>query len=219
MPTAEAQVPTDRASRYLVQLCHHASRMGGHRMTRLPAHVNADHDMPGNVNAEWSDTHGTLTVDGGTCTLRATTDDLLLRAEAPDERTLLRLQEMITRNLTRFSRREPLTVTWHRLDAPTAAAHEEDTMPTPTEATTAPRTRRRTIILAGAGVLAVAGHVVLSATVLAAPPWASWTADAVLAIVVVKTVLIGLGYRTHHRHKARTRQPAAEPGATGRPAG
>ena len=213
MPTAEAQVPTERASRYLVQLCRHANQMGGHRMTRLPDHIRADpqarHDMPRNVAAEWSDTQGTISVDGAACTLRATAGALALRADAVDDDTLVRLQEMITRNLGRFSRREPLTVTWRRLDETTTAAHEGDSMPAPTGTTTPHRARRRTIVLAGAGVLAVAAHVVLGAAVLAAPPWAGWTADAILAIVLVKTALIGLGYFTHHRRKAKIRRTSS----------
>src|SRR2546428_7752423 len=135
MPTTEARIPTERASRYLVQLCRHANQMGRHRITRPPAH--AGHSMPTGVTAEWSDTSGTVRAGGATCTLRATADALLLRAEAADEDTLDRLREMITRNLTRFSRREPLTVDWHGLEAAP-----------PVVQSTEPRASRRTVVLA-----------------------------------------------------------------------
>ncbi len=191
MPTTEARIPTERASRYLVQLCRHANQMGRHRITRPPAH--AGHSMPAGVTAEWSDTAGTISAGGASCILRATPDALLLRAEAADEDSLRRLREMITRNLTRFSRREPLTVAWHGLDA------------TPPVSSTQPRAGRRTVILAVIATLAVLAHVVLGAAVLSAPRWAGWTADAILAVVLLKAALIALGYRAHVRRKAGTR--------------
>jgi hypothetical protein len=189
MPTAEARIPTERASRYLVQMCQHATKLGRHRITRMPAH--AGHAMPTGVTAEWSEVSGTISAGGARCALSATAGALLLRAEAADEDALRRLQEMITRNLTRFSRREPLTVAWQRLDAVGPVEPEP----------TAAGTHRRTIILVGVGVLAVAAHVVLAAAL----PWAGWTADAVLAIVLVKAALLGLGYRTRLRRRARLR--------------
>jgi hypothetical protein len=189
MPTTEARIPTERASRYLVQLCRHANQLGRHRITRMPTH--AGHSMPTGVTAEWSEVSGTISAGGARCTLRATEDALLLRAEADDEDALRRLQEMITRNLTRFSRREPLSVTWQGSDAAGPVEPEP----------AAAGTHRRTLILAGAGVLAVGAHVVLGAAVLAAPPWAGWTADAVLAVVLVKIVLVGLAYRRRSQHR------------------
>src|SRR5438105_4257601 len=141
MPTAEATVATDRASRYLVQLCRHASQIG--------------RTMPAKIAAEWSESDGTIGVDGATCTMLATPDALLMLAEAYYDDKLLRLKETITKNLTRFSRREPLTVRWQRAgETPIQAPH---------------RGRRRTIVLVGAGILAVAAHLLLGATVLAAP--------------------------------------------------
>jgi len=211
MLTAEATVPTERPSRYLTQLCRHASQMSRHRITRLPAHVTKDpqarHEMPREVNAEWSETEGTVRVDGATCTLQAGTDVLRLRVEATDEPTLLRIQDMITRNLSRFSRREPLTVTWQRVDAPAdPPPHGGGPLPAPTGTTTTHPRRRRTIMLIVLGGLAVAAHVVLGAAALAAPPWAGWAADTILAVVLLKAAVIGLGYLAHRRRKtAKTR--------------
>jgi fatty acid desaturase len=63
----------------------------------------------------------------------------------------------------------------------------------PTEQPTARRSRRRVIVLALIGILAIAAHLVLGGAVLAAPPWAGWAATGVLAVVLVKAALIGLG--------------------------
>lgn len=179
MPIAEARVHTDRSSRYLVQLCRHAGKMGRH----------------GRVDVQWSDTRGTLTIDGDTCTLLALPDALLLRAEAADEPGLARIQELITANLRRFSTRDPLTVRWHRGDTPAEAA------PTPTR-----RHRRHwTVPLVVLAVLAVAAHVLLGSAALAAPAWAGWLADAVLVLLLLKAALVGLGYLTHRLRTRATR--------------
>src|SRR5439155_6528243 len=200
MPTAEALVHTERPSRYLVQLCRHANQMGRHRMTRLPAHIAGDpqarHTMPANIEAEWSDTRGVVSTDGGRCTLQATSDTLMLRAEADDEDTLHRMQDLITRNLTRFSRRDPLTVTWHRPETPGETGNATRT---PAGPATTHRRRHRTILLVAAGALAIAAHVALGGAVLAAPSWTGWAADAVLVVIVVKVAVIGGGYLAHHR--------------------
>ena len=45
--------------------------------------------------------------------MRASGDALLLRAEAADGAALEFIESLIGSHLERFSRREPLTVTWH----------------------------------------------------------------------------------------------------------
>src|SRR6266498_4632290 len=141
MPTAEATVATDRASRYLVQRCRHASQVGRHQLNRAPAHASpAQHEIPAKLATEWSESDGPISVAGATCTLRATPDALLLHAEADDDDNLLRLQEMITKNLARFSRREPLVVRWQRVDQPGG---------TPVQAPHRGRHRTTVLVLAG----------------------------------------------------------------------
>ncbi|TMR88409.1 DUF2218 domain-containing protein [Nonomuraea basaltis] len=114
MPTTEARVTTERAGRYLVQLCRHAGQMGH----GFPAHPGRGPHMggerPKNIKADWSETDGTITVDGGTCVLHATPEALTLRVEAEDEERLQRIQALVTRNLTRMGRRDDLTVDWTR---------------------------------------------------------------------------------------------------------
>jgi hypothetical protein len=128
MLTAEARVETDRPGRYLTQLCQHLSNRGRHLgtgMGRPSRHRPSGHqdDAPrpvtaGQVRVEWTETEGTVTFPGGQCTMRADGDALLLRAEAVDGAALEFIENLIGSHLGRFSRREPLTVTWHPAGAP-----------------------------------------------------------------------------------------------------
>ena len=116
MLTAEAQIQTRRPSRYLTQLCKHASDMGGHRGHRMRARHGggASEGSPEVQHVEWSDTHGIVALSWGQCTLQATSSTLTLRAEAADEENLRRIQELITARLERFGQRDHLKVDWQR---------------------------------------------------------------------------------------------------------
>jgi hypothetical protein len=108
MPTAEAHVPTERASRYLQQLCSHASRMRHGR--GLGRGHGRGHAGP---SAEaTSDTTGRITRGTAICDLTATPTGLTLRASAEDEEQLRGLQEAVTRTLERVGRRDGLIVDW-----------------------------------------------------------------------------------------------------------
>jgi hypothetical protein len=130
MLTAEARVETDRPGRYLAQLCQHLSNRGRHlgtgkgrQMRHRPGGHGGDHPQPGpaeQVHVEWSESEGTVTFPGGQCVMRASGDALLLRAEAADAGTLQFIENLIGTHLARFSRREPLTATWHPAGALTA---------------------------------------------------------------------------------------------------
>lgn len=109
MPTAEAQVTTDRASRYLVQLCRHLGRMSRMR--------HGGESPPAVEHVDRSDTTGTIRFTHGTCTLHATDDVLTLRIEADDEDSLRQLQQGIARRLGTIGRRDELTVHWRQLPA------------------------------------------------------------------------------------------------------
>jgi hypothetical protein len=107
MPTAEARIRTDRASRYLDQLCGHTARIGGHH------HHGADTAaavMP--RRAEATGTDGVIEFDRGRCTLRATADELTLRAEANEAQHLTLIQDALADRLRLIGRRDQLTVTW-----------------------------------------------------------------------------------------------------------
>jgi hypothetical protein len=118
MPTAEAQIETGRPSRYLVQLCQHAAAMGsaphGHR-------AHHGDGPPTRVQAEWSGTLGVIRFDPwGQCTVEATATTLTLRIEAAGENELRQIRDLITSDLTRFGRRDQLSVTWQHGEAPGA---------------------------------------------------------------------------------------------------
>jgi hypothetical protein len=116
MLTAEARIDTERPSRYLVQLCKHAAAMGATQGHGPRVHLRGlltRREVQ--VHAEWTDTHGTVTfTPWGRCTLTADATTLTVRIDAADEDDVCRIQDVITRNLNRFGRRERLTVQWHR---------------------------------------------------------------------------------------------------------
>jgi hypothetical protein len=64
------------------------------------------------AHVEWSDDRGVISFDWGRCTLRADPGVLTLRAEAPDEGSLHRLEQRIADRLEQVGRRDRLTVTW-----------------------------------------------------------------------------------------------------------
>ncbi len=109
MLTGETTIQTANASRYLVQLCEHATKMG-HRLRHL--HTRAAHERPEVVDVDWSDTHGTLTLSWGRCVLDAGPTTLTVQVEAADEENLHGVQDVVTGDLERFGRREGLTVVW-----------------------------------------------------------------------------------------------------------
>lgn len=124
MPTSEALVRTTNPNRYLTQLCKHASAMGQARHFGARIHLGAQLDRGEvQVSAEWSDTRGTVSFrPWGTCALTTTGDTLALRAEGIDEDGLLSIQDVITRDIERFGRREHLTVEWQREQNPETAS-------------------------------------------------------------------------------------------------
>jgi hypothetical protein len=119
MLTVEAQIETERASRYLVQLCRHAAAMAGGRGHRFRNHAggHARARREVQVHAEWSETHGTISfTPWGQCTIQANASTLAVRVEATDEEDLRQIQDVIARDLDRFGQRDHLTVNWSRRD-------------------------------------------------------------------------------------------------------
>lgn len=214
-PALEARVATKRASRYLTQFCKHATAMGsGGHTPRMHPQGTASHRQV-KVTAEWSDTEATVTFDPwGRCTLLADDDILVLRIEAAGDDGLRQIRDVMTRDFERFSRRNPLTVTWQQ--------HESST-PTLTPAVTASpdaggvagdphhrpvRSRRHTVLIVVAVALLVGLHLGLAGTAVADSSWLGLAANVAVALVVLKVVLFALARaRIRRRRASGTHRP------------
>jgi hypothetical protein len=119
MLTAEAVIATDHPDRYLARLGKHAAKMGSGLSHRPRSHGNGQRP-PQVRHAEWSATSGTVTLDCGGWTMHTAPGTLRLRAEAADQASLQKIQDMLTTRLVKFGRRENLTVTWQPPGAPAA---------------------------------------------------------------------------------------------------
>jgi hypothetical protein len=114
MLTAEADIRTEHAARYLARLCGHAGKMGtaGRRLGhRRPSHAPGD-VAPEVRHVECSGTEGTVRLNWGQWTMRALPGLLAVRAEAADQESLRRIQDLLTARLEKFGQREHLTVDW-----------------------------------------------------------------------------------------------------------
>ncbi|MFR0689029.1 DUF2218 domain-containing protein [Enterobacterales bacterium AE_CKDN230030158-1A_HGKHYDSX7] len=89
---SRATVTTPEAARYLKRLCNHFAH-------KLPVELTED--------------RGVLPFEFGTCRLQATSQALLLEAEAADAPLLERLQNVVVSHLDRFAWKEgQLPVNW-----------------------------------------------------------------------------------------------------------
>jgi hypothetical protein len=196
MPTAEAHIPTERASRYLVQFCRHLGQMS--RMRHEPPARHGDGETPPTVqHVDYSDTCGVIRFDEGQFTLQATSDILSLRIDADNEDTLQRLQNGITARLEKIGRRDQLTVTWQLRQTPPGSP--EDATDPASAPTSAPETgtakrpgHRKTIGLMAVGAVVVAVHLGLGGAALAASTWTGWAVNAVAAIILLTAVFVAI---------------------------
>lgn len=93
MMQSEARVTTERASRYLQQLCKHFAH-------RLPtSHTPQE---------------GRIEFGVGVCALQAEPETLILTADAPDAASLDRLEDVVARHLERFAFRDKPEIRWVR---------------------------------------------------------------------------------------------------------
>jgi hypothetical protein len=190
MPTLRAQIQTEQASRYLVQFCKHAAAMGngrhGPRMHLRGGMASGEV----RVAAEWSDTSGTVTfTPWGRCTLDADAGTLTLCIDAADQAGLTQIRDIITRDLRRFSSRDPLTVTWPESTEP-SRGHRRPAL--------------QTVLLALAVVLVIGVHIGLLGTVVADSPWTGIASNLVVAAVVAKVALIAWVRYRRRRKSADT---------------
>lgn len=92
MPNSSTTVSSDRASRYLQQLCKHFA-----------------HKVP----VEFTTETGQITFPFGTCTLHAQGASLRLVATGETD-DIDRLEQVIGDHFARFAFRENITLTWQR---------------------------------------------------------------------------------------------------------
>jgi hypothetical protein len=90
--TSTARVVTDRGERYRKQLASHF----GNRVEVA--------ESPAGTVLTWG--------FGGTTTLRAEPDALVMEAEANDQQTLDQVKDVTGRHLERFGEKDGLVVTW-----------------------------------------------------------------------------------------------------------
>ena len=114
MFTAEADIQTEYDARYLARLCGHAGKMGtaGPRLGHRPRSHARGGAPPEIRQVECSETEGTVSLDCGQWTMRASPGLLAVRAEAADQENLRRIQDLLTARLQKFGRQERLTVNW-----------------------------------------------------------------------------------------------------------
>jgi uncharacterized MAPEG superfamily protein len=202
VPVLQAQIQTNRASRYLVQFCKHAAAMGsdGHS-ARMHLHTRREV----RVAAEWSDSSGRVTfAPWGRATLTADGDSLTVRIDAADEDGLTRIRDIITRDLERFSSRNPLAVAW-QLESP--SANPQDTVGvTRGQRRRFPRSRHQNALLALAVFLVLALHVGLAGSIVAESRWTGLAANVVAALVALKIALIVVA-RIKIRQRRATKRP------------
>lgn len=191
MPTAEAHVSTERASRYLVQLCRHLGQMSGVR--HQPPARHGGGGMPPTVqDVDYSDAAGVIRFAEGRLTLQATPDTLNLRIDAGGQDTLQRLQDGITARLEKIGRRDHLMVTWQRCQTPPDPPGEGDAGTASVSATGNAKRRGggRTIGLIAVAVVVIAVHVGLGGAALATSTWTGWAVNAVVAALLLKVVFV-----------------------------
>ena len=92
MPISQARIATSNGSRYLQQLCKHWS----HKFT-----------------VAFSPERGSIDFGGGqSCSLDASPEELLVRAEVPEGDDLHRFEGVIADHIARFAFRETLAFDW-----------------------------------------------------------------------------------------------------------
>jgi hypothetical protein len=114
VPSAESRIRTANAAGYLARLCDHLSKLG--TPSRFPGHGPRLHarggQMPAVLQAEHTHDTGTVTLSWGQLALRASADELTIRASAGSRENLRRIQDMTAGRLARFGRREHLDIQW-----------------------------------------------------------------------------------------------------------
>ncbi|MFX0577775.1 DUF2218 domain-containing protein [Nocardia nepalensis] len=196
MLTADTRIDTDRAGRYLTQLCRHAAAMGGGHASH-PHHPRTHPDI--RIRAEWSSGEGSITfAPWGRCALTADDSALTVHIEAADTSGLRRIEDIITNNLDRFSHRNPLRVNWTRSQSPDSAtlAATRDENAAEHAGQHARLSRPRTVLIATVVIGILAAHLLLGGSLVR-----DIGALSVIgaAVILCKLAFMGLVGRNLHR--------------------
>ncbi len=109
MLSSEALIATDRAERYLQQLCGHLAQIQGRH-------------LGGSLRVEHDRARGLIDLGTARCELLAIDGGLHLRALATNEASLRDIQTRVAGRLQKIGRRDRLTVNW----SPAAAKPDSD---------------------------------------------------------------------------------------------
>jgi hypothetical protein len=104
MPEAAARIVTDRADRYIGQLCEHLGHLG--RMAALHK------GMPRMLDVEHGESGTFVRFDQGIWLLEAAPEELVVRVRAEDAERLERLKSALASRLATIGRRDGLAVEW-----------------------------------------------------------------------------------------------------------
>ena len=124
MPAAQATIATGHGAAYLTRLAAHASKMSAatRRIPHRPCAHASGGGPPQVEHIEHTPDQATITLDCGQWTLRAQPGQLTIHAEAPDQASLQRIQDLLTNRLRTLAHREQLAITWQ----PTPMADPRD---------------------------------------------------------------------------------------------
>jgi hypothetical protein len=107
--TAQTRIPTERAGRYLTQLCQHLNQIS----RRPPHRGQSQGGRPMQLRrVNYSESHGIIEFTSGTCILRATSTELAIDLAADDTNDLRQLQQLLSLRLETIGRRDNLLITW-----------------------------------------------------------------------------------------------------------
>ena len=114
MLTAEADIRTEHAARYLARLCGHAGKMGtaGRHLGHRPAVPCARRRRTRGAARGMLRDRGDRQPELGPVDHAGLPRPAAVRAEAADEESLRQIQDLLTARLQKFGRREHLTVDW-----------------------------------------------------------------------------------------------------------
>ena len=111
MLSEQTRVVTERAGRYLAQLCEHLDQLIARPGMHGPTGRH-DGGPPDLRRVEWSAERGVVVFERATFTLTASSDELALRVEAEDAQDLERIKQALSDRIEAIGWRDGLTVTW-----------------------------------------------------------------------------------------------------------